>query len=135
MQENDLASIQALSGQLGYAATGEELAKRFQQLQALRPTLFVYLESGAVMGFIHLEKTHGLVEADRVTIKALVVDQEFRLEGIGKALIQFSKEWGKTYGLDTISLSCNILSEEAHAFYKREGFNLKKSSHIFEMKF
>jgi N-acetylglutamate synthase-like GNAT family acetyltransferase len=135
MKEAHLPEVRDLSEQLGYPVTMEELASRWKKLsQKTRHGLFVYEENGNIKGWIHLECVEDLIEEEKVEIKALVVSENSRGNGIGKALIATAEKWAKTYQLHTIYLNCNILRERTHQFYEREGFTKYKTSHFFEKK-
>lgn len=134
MNRNDLSAVGALSDQLGYPVELSDLIARFEIINQLtNHALFVY-EGKSITGWIHLEAVNDLIEETKVEIKALVVNQSERSKGVGSLLVKTAKEWAKTYGSNTIYLSCNIIRDRAHAFYEREGFSKVKTSHFFEMK-
>lgn len=130
----DLTAISGLSEQLGYPNKVRDLERRFQELSKLpHHGLFKILEGDVPKGWMHLEKVYDLIEEAKVEIKAIVVDEKSRGSGLGKLLIDFAKTWARTEGLNTIYLSCNIVRQQTHNFYKREGFALTKTSHFFEL--
>ncbi len=135
MSSTHLPGVAILSDQLGYPVTENELAHRFQKLlQSPRHAFFVYEENKNILGWIHLECVEDLIEDDKAEIKALIVSENSRGNGIGKALIESAEKWAKTYHLHTIYLNCNILRERTHTFYEREGFSNYKTSRFFEKK-
>lgn len=133
MNRNDLDSVGALSEQLGYPVEMEELRARFENISKLAHHALLVCSEMEVSGWIHLEAVSDLIEETKVEIKALVVNENMRSKGVGSALVQAAKEWAKTYGSNTIYLSCNIIRDRAHAFYEREGFTKVKTSHFFEL--
>lgn len=133
MELKDLPSVTRLCAELGYPVSPDEIKVRFLELQALPHHALLVVGDG--QGWIHLEIVFDLIEAKKVEIKALVVDEKLRGQGLGKKLLQASREWAGKNGLDTIYLSCNIIRDRAHAFYLREGFIKNKTSHFFELKF
>lgn len=135
MKESHLPEVMKLSEQLGYPVAISELETRWKKLSSkYRHGFFVYEENKNILGWIHLEVVEDLIEEDKVEIKALVVEENSRGTGIGKALIASAEKWAKTYQLHTIYLNCNILRERTHNFYIREGFSNYKTSHFFEKK-
>jgi GNAT superfamily N-acetyltransferase len=135
MKEGHLSQVAKLSEQLGYPVTLSDLSTRWNALSGnKRHALFVYEDNDLIQGWIHLEIVEDLIEENKVEIKALVVEENSRGHGIGKALIEAAEKWGKTYQLHTIYLNCNILRERTHVFYQREGFTKYKSSLFFEKK-
>ncbi len=133
MNPHHLNQVTKLSDQLGYPVTESDLEGRFQKLiLSKRHGFFVYVRNEIVLGWIHLEIVEDLIEEDKVEIKAIIVDENFRGNGIGKALINAAEKWAKTYQLHTIYLNCNILREQTHKFYQQEGFTQYKTSLFFE---
>lgn len=134
MNRNDLSTVGALSDQLGYPVELNDLIARFETLIKLPNHALIVCGGKTVTGWIHLEAVNDLIEETKVEIKALVVDQNERSKGTGSLLVDAAREWAKTYGSNTIYLSCNIIRDRAHAFYEREGFSKVKTSHFFELK-
>jgi GNAT superfamily N-acetyltransferase len=134
MIRNDLVAVGALSEQLGYPVEMQQLMARFEHISSLGHHALLVTGDHEVSGWIHLEAVSDLIEETKVEIKALVVDENMRSKGVGTVLVQAAKEWAKTYGSNTIYLSCNIIRDRAHAFYEREGFTKVKTSHFFELK-
>lgn len=135
MNESHLPEVMKLSDQLGYPVTISLIAARWQKLSKKnRHGFFVYEENKNILGWIHLECVEDLIEEDKVEIKALVVEENSRGTGIGKALITSAEKWAKTNQIGAIYLNCNILRERTHSFYIREGFSKYKTSHFFEKK-
>lgn len=135
LREEHLSEVAKLSEQLGYPVSIPDLRDRWKKLSAQpRHTILVYEEKENILGWIHLECVEDLIEEDKAEIKALVVGENSRRKGIGRALIQAGEKWAKTYQLHTIYLNCNILREQTHQFYIREGFTNYKTSLFFEKK-
>ncbi len=134
MNRNDLSVVGALSDQLGYPLEMSDLKARFEKISTLPHHALLVSEDETVTGWIHLEAVNDLIKSPRIEIKALVVNENRRGMGTGSSLIQSAVQWAKTYGSNTIYLSCNIMRDRAHAFYEREGFVKVKTSHFFELK-
>src|SRR5699024_1718698 len=73
---------------------------------------------GMLLGF-HYEKNENYVR-----IVALVVDSEYRKQGIGERLIEKAEEWAKEQGANKIVLNSGNRSErdDANDFYTRRVF-------------
>ncbi len=135
MSESHLSQVAKLSEQLGYPVTQKDLRARFTKLSSSSRHIFlVYEENKNILGWIHLEQVEDLIEEDKAEVKALVVEENSRGSGVGKALMEAAEKWAKTYQLHTIYLNCNILRERTHKFYTREGFVNYKTSRFFEKK-
>lgn len=135
MKEAHLQQVAVLSEQLGYPVTLDDLTHRWKQLsQNDRHALFVCEENENILGWVHAENVEDLIEENKAEIKAIVVEENSRGNGVGRALIQSVEKWAKTHHLHTIYLSCNILRTSTHKFYLREGFSEYKTSLFFEKK-
>lgn len=134
LTEGDLSEVRGLVSQLGYSCYEGELTERFGKLMKLSQHALKVWKDDQVRGVIHLEEVFDLIEEKKVEIKALVVDEESRSRGIGRALLEEAAQWAKERGCTTMYLSCNIKREKAHSFYLRESFALLKTAHFFERK-
>ncbi len=133
MREEHLPEVARLSVQLDYPATLEEVARRFK-LNEGRPDhqSYVALLDGRLVGWVQLWVEHAvLVEERGVELAAMVVDRNHRSAGVGKALVNAGKAWARGQGVGELRLSSNVLRNDAHRFYLREGFILYKTSHFF----
>ena len=132
MELKDLERVCTLTEELGYKASRSELQERFEEIRHLKNHVLL-VASEDVQGFIHLEVATNFIKEKRVEIKALVVNENSRGQGIGRALLKAAAEWARSNRVSIIYLSCNIIRDRAHAFYLREGFIKKKTSHFFEL--
>lgn len=55
-------------------------------------------------------------------IDDLIVDEEYRNNGIGKLLLQDAISYAKKQGCEVTELTCYLENENAHRFYERNGF-------------
>ena len=134
MTRADTGSVAALSGQLGYAASADEIARRFDVL-AGDPGhgLFVAQREGqGIAGWIHVAATPGLIHGPMAEILALVVDEGARGAGTGSLLVAAAEGWSRARGLTRLRVRCQIVRERAHAFYKGRGFRATKTQHVFD---
>ena len=133
MEKAHLEKVAALSEQLGYPVTIDELSRRWVNLSSNeRHALLVCEENDHTVGWVHVELVEDLIEEEKAEIKAIVVDENSRGNGVGRALIEAAEKWAKTYRLHTIYLNCNILRTRTHKFYQRAGFREYKTSLFFE---
>ena len=129
----DAQPIAQLCFQLGYSNTSLEIENR---LNAIGPdpmqAIWVAVNNeNAVIGWVHALKVIYLESKPFVEIGGLVVDQDRRGNGIGKALMQKVEHWAKTIGLLEIRLRSNIIRTEAHMFYEKLGFKKVKTQYTF----
>ena len=56
------------------------------------------------------------------TIEDLMVDSQFRKEGIGKSLIEYVVDWAKPYNAERIELHVIHKNTKGYDFFKKIGF-------------
>jgi ribosomal protein S18 acetylase RimI-like enzyme len=128
----DADAVAALSKQLGYDAAPDAVADRLARLLGRREQQFLVAdEDGRVVGWIHMLVTE-YVEAEAfVQIGGLVVDREYRRQGIGRRLLAQAEEWAAQQGCSVVRLSSNEKRVAAHAFYQRAGYTILKTQYSF----
>jgi GNAT superfamily N-acetyltransferase len=134
MKIADAESVAELSTQLGHPNSKENIAKRFLEIDGLEThALFIASTgNGNVCGFVQVNcDSLSLVSGPSAEIGALVVDEKMRSRGIGTALIGAAEDWARAKGISLVRLTSNIRRENAHRFYKREGFEILKTWHLF----
>ncbi|WP_338059094.1 GNAT family N-acetyltransferase [Bacillus gaemokensis] len=67
-----------------------------------------------------------------VRIIALLVDEDFRNQGIGKRLIEAAEKWAIEQGVDSIGLNSGNCAEREHAcqFFKYMGYVEKSTGFV-----
>jgi len=133
MTFQDLQEVVLLSGQLGYPLDMHALGARFQRLRAdENRVLLVFEDPGnGVVGWVHAHIEEGLLLSPRTEIRALIVGEEHRRKGIGKALVRSVEAWTKEIGMESVFLRTNESREGAHQFYKNIGYKKSKTSYLF----
>jgi GNAT superfamily N-acetyltransferase len=131
----DAAAAAALSGELGYPASEDEMRQRIQSL-AGRADHAVYIAclGGELIGWIDVGVTHHLQSEPRAEIGGLVVASEARCGGIGRRLVARAEQWALDQGLKSVVVRSQIAREGAHRFYLREGYERTKTSAVFMKK-
>jgi XTP/dITP diphosphohydrolase len=84
-------------------------------------------QQSAVLGFLRVRKLETAAtrihEAARIAlIDELVVAEESRGRGVGRALLDEIKDWAQAQACDGIELNVYASNEKAVEFYRREGF-------------
>ena len=93
---------------------------------------FVALDGDAVVGFLDLEFRQRLnFGTPQAWVPDLVVAEESRSRGAGKALLAAALDRATERGCWSLELESAVWRERAHAFYLREG--MKHSGHSFVM--
>ena len=127
--QEDVDQLAVLMGVLGYPTTTDEMEHRFSKIHANSSyNTKVAEKDGVIVGMIgmmlgfHYEKNENYVR-----IVALVVDSNYRKQGIGEKLMKQAEEWAKEQGGNRIVLNSGNRNErdDAHEFYTRRGFEGK----------
>ncbi len=129
----DHARIAELAGQLMYASSAGDIAKRLEDMQPSKEhAVFVAeLTGGEIAGWIAVF-VYRTVEADaRAEISGLVVDERYRSQAIGRRLLERAERWAREQGCRAIGLRSNVIRERAHAFYERHGYQHLKTQKSF----
>lgn len=134
MTAADAERVAALSGELGYPSTPEQIAARFQAVQERTDArVFVAVDAdGGVHGWVHVYGRYHL-ESDRTAeIGGLIVASESRGRGIGGALMEAAEAWARERGYGQVRLGSNVLRDDAHRFYQNLGYTIAKSHYRFQ---
>jgi ribosomal protein S18 acetylase RimI-like enzyme len=121
---DDARALAALIAQLGYPTTAEAVGRRVERLQASEADRVVVAEwKDEIVGLASLH-TSPSVEYDEPAAKltAIVVDERHRRRGIGEALAAEMEAEAHRRGCCLLFLTTAERREEAHAFYRRLGF-------------
>jgi GNAT superfamily N-acetyltransferase len=131
-EKTDAAELARLSGELGYPTTTIEMENRFDKLSSQSDNGIYVAELDFIVGWIHFSIIQTLESNPYAEICGLVVSESFRGSGIGARLVGFAENWAKEKGFNHIRVRTNILREKTREFYKRVGFQSKKTQEVFE---
>lgn len=129
---SDIARIGALAGQLGYDVTPEHVERRLAARDAGREVFVAIVPRVGVVGWIAVALREAMLGERRTEIEGLVVEDEYRSNGIGAILLARAEQWARANNSRTVRLLANILRERAHNFYLDNGYDILKSEHVFE---
>ena len=129
----DVDAIASLCGQLGYPSTAEDIERRLAEIigDPDAAVLVAGSRHGGVVGWVHVRALHLITRDACAEIGGLVVDESRRGRGIGTRLMAAAEEWAQRQGLGALRLRSNVIRDEAHAFYRRQGFASTKTSLLF----
>jgi GNAT superfamily N-acetyltransferase len=130
----DAVAVAELSGQLGYAATAEEIRPRIAALASCPASqaVFVACLADEVVGWIDVALTFHLQTRPFALIGGLVVKDGVRGLRIGKRLLDEAEAWSRAQGVPVVRVTSRSSRAEAHRFYLREGYTDVKTSRVFE---
>jgi GNAT superfamily N-acetyltransferase len=123
VRRDDTEAIAELLGELGYAMSVEVAAERLARLQADPASwLWVGSEGERLVGLVGLHVMPLVERGPFARITALVVAEDRRRRGIGRALIARATEQAIAEGCERIELTSADRRTDAHAFYRDLGF-------------
>lgn len=134
-QAGDAGAIKTICEEaLGHHTTEEHIEKRICELGGDSHYYIAVFEDEAdnfVKGFLQAEEYSLLYGGRGWNIIALAVDEKFRLQGIGKALLRSLEEYASEENCDFIRLNSRIEREKAHGFYEHLGYRCDKTQKRF----
>lgn len=128
----DCEQLALLAGQLGYPNKAEDVKKRMERyLDSTERIILVAETSGRLVGWMSMDVVRLFYHEPYVEISGFVVDETFRSRGIGGSLIAEAEAWAENTGCDVLLLRTNVVRKDAHRFYERYGFHLKKQQRVY----
>jgi GNAT superfamily N-acetyltransferase len=132
----DAEAAAALSRQLGYEASGEDLRQRIERLAGCAESQAVFVAclgaDDAPVGWIEVAVTHHLQSEPFALIGGLVVRDGLRGWGIGRRLCEEAEAWTRAQGIRVLRVTSRSTRLDAHHFYLRVGYKETKTSKVFE---
>lgn len=130
---DDAAALASLSIQLGYPSTAEDMVERLAALRGRPGNEVLVAEDGSgVVGWLHVTSMYFLESPSFAEVLGLIVDEAHRGRGIGKRLLDGAARWAADHGFDKLRVRSNVIREDAHRFYEREGFRRTKTQVILD---
>ena len=129
---DDAPSIASLSGSLGYPSDVAVVAERMEPLlKSTGDLALVAEEGGIIVGWIHVETVRRLEADPFAEIGGLVVSENHRRRGIGRALVRAAEAWIADRGLAKTRVHSRAERSEAHDFYRSLGYRVTKTQLVF----
>ena len=130
-KKGDLTRIHSLAEQLGYSSEISDFSHRFDVVLSDPSQHVLVIANETVLAWIHFQRVSSLVERECVEIKALVVDESQRGQGLGGELILEVEKWARDHQIKDIRFGSNAVRERAHKLYLSLGYSIYKTSHRF----
>ncbi len=120
----DADQLAPLCDQLGYPSTPQDVTRRLARiLDNEGHAIFVATDrKGTIIGWVHVYLRHLIEEDLSAEVGGLVVEEEHRLHGAGRLLMQRAEDWARQHGCRYVTVRSNILRTAAHQFYERLGY-------------
>jgi GNAT superfamily N-acetyltransferase len=130
---DDAEAAAALSGQLGYSCSAEDLRERIEELSRTADRVaFAAVIDDQVVGWIDAAMERHLQYVASAVIGGLVIREDMRGLGVGKRLCLEVEEWARSKSVSLVRVRSQIKRENAHRFYLRDGYSKVKTSFVFE---
>lgn len=128
----DAQRITALAGQLGYEVPLTHVERQLRRVGEERAIFVAVVPRVGVVGWIGVALHEGITDSGRADIEGLVVEDEYRGNGIGRLLVEAAERWARNRNCTSMRLVSNVVRERAHEFYKRLGYDVLKTQHAFK---
>lgn len=128
-KNKDISAIRdILENDLGYNCELDRLNNRINEmLKRGNYQIFVACDGDKVVGYIGCVSYLAFeLDNEGMKIIALAVSKEYRRKGIGTELLKTAEQWAKENNIEVILLNSGLPREDAHTFYKSQGY-FKKS--------
>jgi len=103
----------------------EGMTKEFKKLQNNEDYKFVSaVEGDKLIGFCSVVLNHDIVEKQKLIIMLwnLRVAPEYRGQHVGKKIMEYIEDFGRSKGVDFIFLGCDSDNQSARKFYHKIGY-------------
>jgi GNAT superfamily N-acetyltransferase len=128
----DAPRIAALSVQLGYDVPISHIEHHLRTLPEHQTVFVAVVPRVGVVGWVGIAESHTLTSHGRAEIEGLVVEDEYRGHRVGEMLVRAAENWARRRGCTTLRLLTNVVRERAHGFYRRLGYDVLKTQHLFQ---
>lgn len=129
----DAAAIALLADQLGYSVSHYAVQECLKRLE-VEPNHAIYvadLSNRSIVGWVHVYGRDSLLAGQVAEIGGLIVDQNYRGQGIGRWLLQQAEQWAHRQNYNSMVVRSNTLREAAHHFYRQVGYQSFKTQLVF----
>lgn len=134
IEEADAPAIAILSEQLGYSLDAAATFTSIKHIKAHNTHFaFVAIVPGKTIGWIHGIYSVRLGSTPFCEIAGMVIDHNYRRQGVGKQLIEQVINWSKSMHATKLRVRCHSKRTETHAFYGGIGMYELKTQLVFEL--
>jgi len=84
-----------------------------------------------VCGWLHACGTEIIESGFRVEIAGLIVSKPAQRSGVGSRLVLEAERWARKVGAEFIYVRSNINRRASHPFYRKLGYQLKKTQKVY----
>lgn len=131
--EKDAGEIARLCSQLGFPSTQDEIQRRLELILPHQDhaLMIAQLRSGRVAGWAHVHKYQFINGEMIADLGGIIVDNNYRRNGIGGLLMKNVEQWAHESGCDTVTARSSAERKEGHLFFGHFGFTAVKQHLLF----
>lgn len=134
MRREDAPAVAELTTQLGYPVDAEAQAGRISEIaddvDGHGPLVAVD-DADRPVGWVHVVRLRYLEGDATAIIMGMVVGEAYRSRGVGAELLAASEDWARGAGCTRMTVRSRVTRDRAHAFYRRHGYTVEKTSLVF----
>jgi GNAT superfamily N-acetyltransferase len=129
---SDAERIAQLCVQLGYEVPQTHVLHFLEHRAASGAVFVAVVARVGVVGWTSVAHRDTMISNLRADVEGLVVEDEYRGNGIGELLIASAESWARQRGCRTVRVLSNTVRERAHRFYLRLGYRQLKTEIVFD---
>lgn len=133
-KRHDCEQILNLTRQMGYSVAGSEFEHRLSTVISDEAQQVFVAENhqGRILGWVHVLVANRLGMPNFAEIGGIFVDGKHRGKGVGRALVARCEGWAQEGRMQLLRVRCNLVREDAPAFYRNLGFEHIKDQMVFD---
>jgi GNAT superfamily N-acetyltransferase len=134
VRPEDAAAVAELCAQLGYPTSTDDAKTRLEAIGGRPDHRLIGAElDGQLIGWAHVHADWALDHGFEADLLGLVVHEEQRGLGIGRALIGEAAEWAFKRRCTRLRVRTNVIRLRAGDFYRRAGFKEVKRQLVLDL--
>ena len=122
--ESDVYAICELNrAEMGYEYPLEATVQKLNMLlNSGSDKIFVAVSEDKIVGYVHVNDYDVLYAPHMKNIMGIAVSSEYKRQGIGSALLKNAEEWALSAGAAAMRLVSGSTRDDAHMFYRAQGY-------------
>ena len=114
--------------EFGYEYPLKKTADRITEIIAKSSDrIYVVCDDKIVVGYVHACDYEGTYFEHQKNIMAIAIDSAYQGKGLGRMLMNEVESWAKQENCAGVRLVSGLNRQEAHKFYERCGYKLRKT--------
>lgn len=132
---DDAPVITGFTQQLGYTPSERLTVAYLDEIAVMKDTIVLVAttNNNTPIGRIQVSDMLRLESGRFCEIVGLVVDEQYRGQGIGKQLVEQAKQWCGGRSCSKLRVRTNVTRKDTHRFYTNAGFTEIKEQKMFEL--